>query len=54
MEHVESESHSWRIVYLLPPETLARLKRLRDRLADAELRRKLVRDFEEKQARRVA
>jgi hypothetical protein len=54
MEHIEARSHSWRVVDLLPPETLARLKRLRDRLADVELKRDLAARKVEREARKVA
>lgn len=66
MEHVDTQPTrfevsrfgtlrgTWRIVDLLPAETLARLHRLRDRLADVELKRKLALQRAEKRAREVA
>lgn len=53
-QHIEGKSHTWRIVDLLPTETLVKLHRFRERLADAELRRQLAAKRVDREARKVA
>lgn len=66
MEHVDTQPTryeasrfgtlrgTWRIVDLLPPETLVKLHRFRERLADVELKRKLALQRRERESRKVA